>query len=146
MCLYHKTQDYENTVFFSSIGSHIQNAPLFGVAFTTWVPLVLLPYVALLLTGAFDHAASRLAPKTVAFDHEYTMGTDRDTGTRLLHLEYQGHLGGGEPGAATLPMLCCGPGRGVEPGLGVLVPPRTARSGGGRGLTRCGGGGGGAVL
>lgn len=135
---YNTPQDYENTVFFASIGSHIQNAPLFGVAFTTWAPLVLLPYVALLLTGVFDRMAARLAPRTVAFDHEYTMGTDRDTGTRLLHLECEAVLLGALPGGTTLPMLTQGQEGGRAAGrVGAARPWQGGREGG-RGLARCG--------
>lgn len=92
---------------------------------------MMLPYVTLLLTGAFDRAAAHLAPRSVAFDHECSMGSDRDTGTRLLHLEVEGHLAGGAPGAATLPML---QGAGRVEGGGVAAP--RARQAGGRGLTR----------
>ncbi len=125
-------QDYENTVFFQQIGNHIQNAPLFGVSFTTWAPLVLFPYVALLLTGAFNTLATTLAPRgaPVAFDLDYAMGTEHDTGVRLLHLEAEAYQRGQPVGAATLPLLRDG-GPGVVEGVAVAVEGWGGVEGGG---------------
>ena len=92
-------------VFYHEFGSLMMRQPLIGFEFTTFSPLVLVPYVALLVLNVFNRlAAVCLRSPSMLFEDDWeTKSPHATSGTHLLNIELENFASGRPPGLTISP-------------------------------------------
>ncbi|PRW61506.1 LMBR1 domain-containing 2-like protein A [Chlorella sorokiniana] len=95
------TPDVTDTVFYAEIGQLMMRQPLIGWQFTTFAPILLVPYILLLASGVFGHV-TRLFKRgeSLEFEDDWQLDSHAATGRRLLRLESENARQGLPPGLA----------------------------------------------
>lgn len=90
-------------VFYQEFGSLMMRQPLIGFEFTTYAPIVLVPYIILLVFNVFNRmAAFCLRSPTFLFEDDWELHSPyATTGTRLLQLELE-NFATGKPMGLTI--------------------------------------------
>ncbi|KAK9820676.1 hypothetical protein WJX74_004847 [Apatococcus lobatus] len=123
--------DVEDTVFYEQFGKIMMEQPVIGTSFTTFAPLLIIPYTALLVFNVFNRVASFFTwgDSSGEADDDWEARDARTAeGMRLLKLEAQAHKDGQEPGSALLSVT-----GGPEEGLDEALLPQPSKGGGGKG-------------
>ena len=106
-------------VFYREFGELMMRQPVIGFEFTTYAPLVLVPYVILLALNVFNRiAAFFLRSPTLLFEDDWETASPYATsGTRLLNIELENYANGqplgltispqGEPPVLPPWPVCC---------------------------------------
>ena len=83
-------------VFYHEFGELMMRQPVIGFEFTTYAPLVLVPYVILLALNVFNRiAAFFLRSPTLLFEDDWETSSPYATsGTRLLNIELENYANG----------------------------------------------------
>lgn len=92
-------------MFYREFGSLMMRQPLIGFEFTTYAPLVLVPYVLLLLLNVFNRAAAFFTRSpTLLFEDDWeTQSPYATSGTRLLQIELENFAAGRPMGLTISP-------------------------------------------
>lgn len=90
-------------VFYQEFGSLMMRQPLIGFEFTTYAPLVLVPYVILLVLNVFNRmAAFCLRSPAFLFEDDWeTQSPYATSGSRLLNMELE-NFATGKPMGLTI--------------------------------------------
>lgn len=90
-------------VFYQEFGSLMMRQPLIGFEFTTYAPLVLVPYIILLVLNVFNRlAAFCLRSPSLLFEDDWeTQSPYATSGSRLLNIELE-NFAAGKPMGLTI--------------------------------------------
>ncbi|EFN53506.1 hypothetical protein CHLNCDRAFT_136844 [Chlorella variabilis] len=109
----HGTPDVTSTVFYSEFGQLMMRQPLIGWQFTTFAPVLLVPWVLLLASGVFGHLMALFKRgDALEFEDEWQNDGCAAAGRRLLLLESENVRNGLPPGLTVEPAAAGGGGGG----------------------------------
>lgn len=96
--------DVKNTEFWGMIGERISDMPLLGKYFTTYIPILMLPYVILIACNGVNRVMSVLDPKLkYSFKDNWVLDLNSNyayEGRQAMHQEIENHQKGIEAGLA----------------------------------------------
>lgn len=83
--------DIRDTVFYKDLGKPMAEQPIFGTNFTTYVPIILLPYMVLVVFNVFNRLAGIVdRSQNLSFDEDWDVtSTYASTGKTMLRIEVE---------------------------------------------------------
>ncbi|PSC73983.1 LMBR1 domain-containing 2-like protein A [Micractinium conductrix] len=123
----HDAPDVTDTVFYAEFGQLMMRQPLIGWQFTTFAPALLVPYMLLLASGAFRHAASLFKRgEQLEFEDDWQNDSYAAMGRRMLAVESENARNGLPPGLTIEPAAAGGAPPPASAGAGLLGGLREA--------------------
>lgn len=124
----HSWRDVTDSVFYDEFGRIMMNAPVIGLEFTRYLPVVIVPYALLQVFGVFNSLLGAVVKNSVIeFDDDWEEKSNiAATGSRLLRQEAANHTAGQALGATIRADGGDEAGRLLQGSRGGTSAPRTA--------------------